>query len=284
MPKEIATQEINNPMQIISAAVSNGAQVSDMKELFEMHKEWERNEATKAYNAAMANAQANMPAILKTKINRQTNSRYADLGDIIKLIKPVYTDNGFSLSFNEGKADIDTEIRVIGICSHKAGHSETFFTDLPVDDAGIKGNVNKTGVHGKASTISYGQRYLTKMIFNLALDEEDDDAQTSGGRAYKKMYNEEGITKACETYGHAWYKHADVISTMKDQLADDNLLGAAEALYSLPNTEHQYLFRAATKGGIFTLEETKKMSKTSPEWNDAIKEAVKLNPEVDRSI
>ena len=41
------------------------------------------------------------------------------------------------------------------------------------------GTVNKTKIHASGSTLSYGRRYLLKLIFNLTtVDELDDDGQS----------------------------------------------------------------------------------------------------------
>lgn len=278
---EMKVVEVKSPMQIINNAVASGMNVSDMKELFEMHKDWQKTEAIKAYNNAMAKAQAKMPTIIKTKKNKQTDSMYADLGDIIKVIKPIYTKHGLSVSFNEGKADIESEIRIIGVCKHDDGHSEEFFTDLPIDNVGIQGKVNKTGIHGKGSTLSYGQRYLIKLIFNLSIDDEDDDGQLAGENEHNNIMVTKGERIGINYMRHCWL-HYEAIQGVKDNLADDNLLGAAEYYCSLTSKEQMDIKRAPTKGGIFTIEEMKKMS--GPEWNEAIQEGIKLNPDVDRSI
>jgi len=236
----------------------------------------------------MKSAQGEMPKIIKTKKNKQTDSMYADLGAINEQITPIYTKWGFSLSFTEGEAKRNEDVRIICHCSHEKGHTREFFTDLPIDNVGIKGTPNKTQIHGIASTISYGQRYLIKMIFNLALDEEDDDGQAAGKTEYevnlRKEGYEAGLKKGTDC-GKAWYKHKEVIETVKDQLADENYLAAAEALYTLTNPELMSINLAPTKGGIFSLEEKAKMDKEkNPLWADAVATAISLNSHIDRSI
>lgn len=48
-----------------------------------------------------------------------------------------------------------------------------------MDMVGIKGNANKTATHGFGSTISYGRRYLTLLVFNITLTNEDNDGNTA---------------------------------------------------------------------------------------------------------
>lgn len=63
---------------------------------------------------------------------------------------------------------------------HEAGHTKRYYVDLPIDSTGIKGSVNKTGVHANGSTYSYARRYLTMMIFNVVLTNED-NGRNGGG-------------------------------------------------------------------------------------------------------
>lgn len=170
-----------NMMSMIErVAVNPDADISKMERLWEMHKEAMDRDAKAAYNRAMADCQAEMPAVPKDAWNDQTKSHYSRLETIVKVAKPIYTKHGFSLSFGEGKSD---EGFVLVTCdvSHAGGDTRHFWYNSPVDDRGIAGKVNKTPTHGKASAVTYGQRYITKLIFNLQLGGEDDDGNAAGG-------------------------------------------------------------------------------------------------------
>lgn len=144
------------------------------------YREQERFKAERAFTASMTACQEEMPAIVRNKANEQTNSRYANLEGVNEVITPIYTKHGFSLSFGTADSSIKDYIRIKCDVRHEAGHKETHFVDLPPDAAGIKGSVNKTGVHAAGSTLSYGRRYLTLMIFNLATT-DDNDGNSQGG-------------------------------------------------------------------------------------------------------
>jgi len=62
---------------------------------------------------------------------------------------------------------------------HKSGHTKYNEVDWPVDNKGMAGKTNKTEIHGIASTNSYAQRYLTCMIFNIAIGDHDNDGNGS---------------------------------------------------------------------------------------------------------
>jgi len=280
MENEIQTVKDFNVFSILESAVEKGADPDALTKLMDLQERIMKSEAEQAYNKAMRLAQSEMPKIIKTKENKQTGSMYADLGAINEQVTPVYTMHGFSLSFGTEEALMDSYIRIICDVMHEKGHVKKYHFDLPLDQAGIMGKVNKTTIHATASTTSYGQRYLIKMIFNLCIDNEDDDAQTSGQREYIQSILDEGKAIGIK-YGMACYRHKEVIEEVKDRLADGDYLAAAEAYYSLTNKEAVSIKLAPTSGGIFTTKEVAKLK--SNEWSAVAKDAVALNPNVDRS-
>lgn len=159
---------------LVRLAMEGNLDTDKLKELLEIQKDYEANEAKKAFSNAMAECQKEMPMIMRNADNLQTNSKYSKHEMICKLIKPIYTKHGFSLSFHEGKAETDGWMQILCDVDHALGFSKQYHIDLPLDDKGIKGTVNKTGIHAKGSTFSYGRRYLTLMIFDLATYDDND--------------------------------------------------------------------------------------------------------------
>lgn len=262
---------------IENAAINPDVDTSKMQALLDMQITIMDRNAKQSYAAAMTSCQSEMPLIVKTAENKQTNSKYAKHEMICKQIKPIYTKNGFSLAFSEGEARVEHEIRTVCVVTHELGFSKEFYQDLPVDDAGIKGTTNKTPVHGRSSTFSYARRYLTLMIFDLATYDDND------GNVMPKIesYQTEAWQEAREYY-MSCYEHKIAIDGVRDSLADNDLDAAAEYLFSLSNKELSSIRRAPTKGGIFTLEETSKMKGDA--WDEARKVGHELNPGVDRSM
>jgi hypothetical protein len=52
---------------------------------------------------------------------------------------------------------------------------------MPVDGKGARGGDVMTKTHAMGSGVSYGMRYLLRMIFNLAIDYDDDGNAAGGG-------------------------------------------------------------------------------------------------------
>lgn len=177
---------------------------------------WERGEARKAeaaFNAAMTAAQAEMRPVAADADNPQTRSRYASYAALDRALRPIYTKHGFGLSFNTGEAR-DMEVRVLCHVTHAAGHSRDYHLDMPADGKGAKGGDVMTRTHATGSALSYGTRYLLKLIFNVAVGEDDDDGQkasrTANGPAAPPKFDDwlmnleavavEGMPKLQETW------------------------------------------------------------------------------------
>jgi len=164
-------------MMIERAAKDPSVDIGKMERLLLMHKELLAAKAQRLFQAAMRNAQASMLSITKDAKNPSNNSRYARLETIDRMAKPVYSANGFSLQFSEGDCPVPGKIRILCKVGHEGGHSETHHIDLSPDDTGAKGTPNKTKIQGEGSTFSYARRYLTCLIFNITITDEDVDGQ-----------------------------------------------------------------------------------------------------------
>lgn len=159
-------------------ATNQDVDADKLQKLVDIQMQIMDRNAESMFNEAMSATQAEIPQVVEDAYNNQTGSSYARLRNIVATIKPIYTRQGFSLSFSQGESKRDGFIRVDGKLSHSGGHTVSSFVEIPLDDKGIKGSTNKTGVHASGSTFSYGRRYLTCMMFNISTG-DDDDAQSA---------------------------------------------------------------------------------------------------------
>lgn len=179
--QDVAIQESGGIVGMMERLAANpDIPVDKLRELLEMQKEILDREADQLFSEAMMAVQAELPTVVKDKLNEQTRSMYAKYDTICRAIKPVYTKHGFSISFSEETSPKPDHIRVIGIVRHRGGHKEVRHVDVAIDIAGIKGNANKTMTHAEASSDLYGRRRLTCMVFDVAVG-DDDDGNAAGG-------------------------------------------------------------------------------------------------------
>ena len=162
-------------MSLLQLAVDRGANIDTIERLAKLQREMQDFQAKIDYGIAMKSAQEAIPRIAPDLTNPQTHSKYASYAALDRVIRPVYTRQGFSLSFNTGESSLPDQIRVFCKVRHIGGHEEPFQIDMPNDGKGAKGGDVMTKTHAQAAGASYGMRYLLKMIFNIAIGEEDRD-------------------------------------------------------------------------------------------------------------
>ena len=120
----------------------------------------------------MTAAQIEMGRVKANKDNKQTKSKYADYAKLDQVLRPIYTKHGFALSF-------DTEAAQSGVVvvAHvsRSGFSRDYKIPMPTDGKGPQGGDVMTKTHATGAAMTYGMRYLLKMIFNVAIGEDDND-------------------------------------------------------------------------------------------------------------
>jgi hypothetical protein len=160
------------------AARDPSMDIDKLQRLIEMRERQEAREAEQAFNAAMALAQAEMRPVAADANNPQTKSKYASYFALDKVIRPIYTKHGFSLSFDEGDCPKPDHIRVLCYVAN-SGHIRVYRRDMPADGKGAKGGDVMTKTHAAGAAATYGARYLLKGIFNIAIGESDDDGNSA---------------------------------------------------------------------------------------------------------
>lgn len=151
--------------------------VAKLKELLAMHERVLASQAKAAFDAAYSEMQGEIPVIDEQGqilVQGEVRSTYARNEDIQPIIKPILKKYGFALRFrNETLAD--GRLKITGILSHRSGHSEQDeFVTLP-DSGGRMNDIQRLG-----SARSYGQRYTTIALLNIATALEDDDGEKAG--------------------------------------------------------------------------------------------------------
>ena len=144
-----------------------------------MRKDAERRE----FNHAMSELKKKLPQVVKNAENSDNHSQYATLDAIGDAIDPVIAEHGFSLMTYPAESQKPLHYAIDWILSHEGGFERTGRADIPIDATGLKGAVNKTPTHAFGSTMQYGRRYLTMMLFDVKSRKAmpDDDGNAAGG-------------------------------------------------------------------------------------------------------
>lgn len=160
---------------IATAAQDQSIDVAKLQQLVELRERILAKEAEIAFNVAMNEAQGEMTPILKDAKNPHAGNRYATLEQVDKEIRPIYSKHGFCLTFNTATPASVGAVHVTCEVRHSAGHKKEYYLEGDLDVSGSQGKSNKTSIQGLGSSVSYLRRYLTLMIFNLTLTNEDND-------------------------------------------------------------------------------------------------------------
>lgn len=174
-----------NIMEVIArASIDPNADVEKLERLMAMAERAKAKDAEQAFNVAMGDAQKDIRRVSADKENTHTKSQYASYAALDRAIRPVYTKHGFALSFDTGDNAPTEHVRVVCHVLHRAGHSRDYRADIPCDGKGAQGKDVMTKTHAVGSAMSYGSRYLLKLIFNVAVGEDDDDGNAAGGEQF----------------------------------------------------------------------------------------------------
>lgn len=174
-------QSLGHPMtamDLLAIALQNNAAIDIIERLKALQEREHQQIAEASFNDAMNRAQAELGRVAPDLFNKQTQSRYASYAALDRKIRPVYVKEGFSLSFDTDESSPET-VKVLCYVSHKDGFTRTYRAVMPADGKGAKGGDVMTKTHATGAAMSYGMRYLLKMIFNIAIGEEDNDGNTN---------------------------------------------------------------------------------------------------------
>ena len=164
---------------ITKVATVKDVDIQKLKELMEIRENYLNRRAEEHWNNQMAVAQGKMGPISKDMSNPQTRSRYTSLAAIDVAIREIYTEFGFSISFDEIPMDKENWIHVRADVAN-GGFTKHYHRFLPWTEKGIYGKQSSTTTHANMGANTYVRRALLKNIFNLS--EEDDDGNRAGGR------------------------------------------------------------------------------------------------------
>lgn len=180
MPEVVVT-DASSIMDVISRAASDPTvNVDKLERLMAMYERITSRSAEQAFNEAMSAVQTEMRPIAADANNPQTKSMYASYLALDRAMRPIYTKHGFSLSYNTADGAPEGHVRVVCDVA-KGGYSKPYHVDMPADGKGAKGGDVMTKTHAAGSAFTYGQRYLIKMIFNIAVGEDDDGNRAGAG-------------------------------------------------------------------------------------------------------
>lgn len=177
---------------LMQAAMQNGADPAYLRELLAVRREWEADEAKKAFNLAVAEFQRRAPII--EKADKAHDKMYARLDRIWREIRPLVTDLGLSVTWQVCEMR-EGFVHVEGMLRHRDGHGEKLVQDIALPEL-IRGQ-NLAQQTGSAST--YARRYALCGALGIVTG-DDDDGHNAGTKFVTKEQADElhELFQACE--------------------------------------------------------------------------------------
>ena len=178
--RELSVNPVNGPDALIALGLEKGADLAQMKELYEFKRQWEADEAKKAYTVAVANFKTDPPKVYKDKKNSQYNdSLYTSIEGLVNSVIPALSKHGLSHRWDIQQS---TEgVTVTCILTHVLGHSESAQMVAPPDKSGAKNPIQQI-----KSTITYLKGSTFEAITGLASEvfNKSDDGNGAGTLDY----------------------------------------------------------------------------------------------------
>lgn len=161
------------PIQMLAAALANGIDIATLRELTALAKDWEANEARKAYADAFAKFKARPIEIRRNKLvdyptkarddrpAGRTTYRHATLDHVCDQVIGNLSKYGLSHSWRPRMSG--QKVIVVTRITHRLGHFEEIELEGAPDTSGGKNSIQAVG-----SVIYYLERYGLLAILGLA--------------------------------------------------------------------------------------------------------------------
>jgi len=216
-----STPAIIDMHPMVAFAMQNGEiSAESLDKLLQVQKDWEANEARKAYAKAMASFRSEVPSISKdstvdfTSAKGRTNYRYETLDGIFRTIATALSNAGLAPTYDTKQEN--QNITVTCRVTHALGHFEETSMTSGADCSGNKNNIQALG-----STVTYLQRYTLKALLGLSAGVDNDANNEETAIEYINKEQQKEIYSMCE-------KNSIEISILEKYLKSKKIMSIEE--------------------------------------------------------
>lgn len=168
------------PMMMLAQAVAQGMPIEVLRDLMQLKREVEADEARKAFNVAFAAFKAKAIVIVKNteiKDGPLKGKKHANLFDVVSVVTPHLSEHGLTIAWKLTKDEKDW-IEVTCTLRHAGGHAETVSMG-----SGPDAGPGRNSIQARCSAKTYLERYTATAILGLAATDADDDGNGAGSKA-----------------------------------------------------------------------------------------------------
>lgn len=169
---------------MVQAVMSGQMTPEQLQSLLNVQKDYERNEAEKAFHMAVAEFKKNPPEVIKDKDNKQFGSKYASKGNLVNTVNAALSPFGLNASWEFDQRE-DGKIGVTCTLSHAQGHSKKVTLWAPPDKSGSKNPIQEI-----KSTITYLEIATYEAVTGIAASDAGDD-DGNGAKGVERITEEQ---------------------------------------------------------------------------------------------
>jgi hypothetical protein len=231
----------SGPMGLLAIALKNNAAIDVIERLAALQERAVARDAEMQFNEAMSAAQAEIGRISPDQQAKEgAKQKWASYAKLDKVLRPIYIKHGFSLSFNSGVSPLPETVIVECYVSHRGGHTRKYSAPpMPADGKGAKGGDVMTKTFATGAGMSYGARYLLKFIWNIAVGEDDPEANASGTADRDWLQSQIEEIGRCETLEGLQDAYTSAANTALNQIRDINAYDAIKKAKAARKAELQ---------------------------------------------
>lgn len=164
---------VMSPMAIMQLASDKSFELERVEKLMDIYGQWRKIYAEEAFNRAIAAFKADPPQVVKDALNKQYNSMYATIGNIVNTVNPALGKHGLSTTWD---IDQSNGIKVTCIMEHFEGHKKSVSMVGPPDNSGSKNALQQI-----RSTLTYLKVATFEAVTGIVAANNDDDGNSAGG-------------------------------------------------------------------------------------------------------
>lgn len=157
---------------LLMEAVKKGLDAESIKMLVELANKQEDRRRKEEFDSHFNMLRSELRPIVKNKVNKAFNSKYAPLEDLQYVCDETIFRHGFAYSWREEPAE-NGKLVIMDITGYGHTKSNSFFAPT------ISGNNAQNALQTQGILSTFGQRYTFKAGFGIVIAGEDSDGMIS---------------------------------------------------------------------------------------------------------
>jgi len=177
-PENDILPAVASPNEIMMEAVRKGMgkdQLEVLERMFEFDLKVKQQQAKEAYFKAKSAFKKEDFKVIRDKMNKQYESKYASEDSLLNTVNPILSKHGLEASFDFPK--VEGGLAVTCILTHELGHSQEVTLLGPPDTSGSKNPLQQI-----KSTVTYLRKATFEAVTGIATTDKgsDDDGNSAG--------------------------------------------------------------------------------------------------------